>query len=170
MRANSADDVEDTSDSPSHPDRTVVILLVEDDPADVELVRQGLQDTTVAVDLNLVHDGIEALAYLRGEGEYSGALIPDLILLDLKMPKKGGLEVLAEVKADEHLRSVPVIVLTTSDAPDDILRAYRLQASCVVTKPSDLDEFHRTMNSIKDFCLTVVKLPPRVNELAASGQ
>jgi two-component system response regulator len=152
------------------PEKTVVILLVEDDPADVQLVQEGLSDTSVPVDLNVVNDGVEALAYLRGQGQYIGALIPDLILLDLKMPKKSGLEVLAELKSDDQLRQVPVIVLTTSDSPEDILKAYQLQASCVVTKPADLDDFHRTMNSIKDFCLTVVKLPPRLEEVARTDQ
>jgi CheY-like chemotaxis protein len=107
-----------------------------------------------------VTDGVEALAYLRGEGDYAGERRPDLILLDLKMPRKGGLEVLAEMKADPELRQIPVIVLTTSDAPEDILKAYDLQTSCYVTKPSDLAEFRRVMNSVKEFCLTVVRLPP----------
>jgi two-component system, chemotaxis family, response regulator Rcp1 len=141
--------------------RPVEILLVEDDPADVRLVREALEGRSVPGNLNVVPDGVEALAYLRGQGEYAGALLPDLILLDLKMPKKSGLEVLAEVKADEALRHIPVIVLTTSDAPDDILRAYDLHASCFITKPADLAEFERVMNSLQDFCLTVMKLPPR---------
>jgi chemotaxis family two-component system response regulator Rcp1 len=148
-------------------DSIVEILLVEDDCDDVELVREALQDGPVTCCLNVVSDGVEAMSYLRGEGPYIGSLLPDLILLDLKMPKKGGLEVLAEVKADPTLRPIPVILLTTSDAPQDILKAYDLQANCYVTKPSDLDEFHRVMNTIRDFCLTVVKLPPRDQELVA---
>jgi chemotaxis family two-component system response regulator Rcp1 len=148
-------------------DSIVEVLLVEDDCDDVELVREALQDGPVTCCLNVVSDGVEATSYLRGEGPHVGSLLPDLILLDLKMPKKGGLEVLAEVKADPTLRSIPVILLTTSDAPQDILRAYDLQANCYVTKPSDLDEFHRVMNTIRDFCLTVVKLPPRDQELVA---
>jgi CheY-like chemotaxis protein len=139
----------------------VQILLVEDDPADVRLVQEALKEGRVASQLTVVKDGVEALAYLRGEGEYAQALLPDLILLDLKMPKKSGLEVLAEIKADETLRRIPVIVLTTSDAPEDIFKAYDLQASLYITKPADLGEFDRLMNSIRDFCLTVVKLPPR---------
>jgi CheY-like chemotaxis protein len=141
--------------------KPVEILLVEDDPADIHMVEEGLREAAVPNNLNVVRDGVEALAYLRGEGPYGSALVPDLILLDLKMPKKGGLEVLAEVKADSILRRIPVIVLTTSDAPDDILRAYDLQASLYVTKPENLDEFDRVMGLVRDFCLTVVKLPPR---------
>jgi chemotaxis family two-component system response regulator Rcp1 len=141
--------------------RPVEILLVEDNPADVELAEEGLRGSAVPASLNVVADGEEALRYLRGEGEHAGALLPDLLILDLKMPRKGGLEVLAEMKADESLRRIPVVVLTSSDAPGDILKAYDLQASCYVTKPSDLAEFRRVMRSIRDFCLTVVKLPPR---------
>ncbi len=139
----------------------VEILMVEDDPADVSLVEEAIREGQVPVHLNVVSDGEKALAYLRGEGAYADVVLPDLILLDLKMPKKSGLEVLAEIKADEALRTIPVIVLTTSDAPEDIFRAYDLQASCYITKPADLAEFDRVMNSIKDFCLTIVKLPPR---------
>jgi len=147
--------------SPHPAERSVEILLVEDDPADVQLVREALQENRVPVCLNVVEDGVEALSYLRGQGKYATALLPDLILLDLKMPKKSGLEVLAEVKATDTLRRIPVIVLTTSDNPEDILKAYDLQASAYVSKPSDLEEFDRVMKTIKDFCLTVVKLPPR---------
>jgi two-component system, chemotaxis family, response regulator Rcp1 len=145
----------------------VDILLVEDDPDDVELVREALEQGPVGCWLSVVQDGVEAMSYLRGEGQYVGSLLPDLILLDLKMPKKGGLEVLREVKTDPTLRCIPIIMLTTSDAPQDILRAYDLQANCYVTKPSDLEEFHRVMNTIRDFCLTVVKLPPRDEEAIA---
>src|SRR5262249_5356837 len=141
--------------------KSVQILLIEDDPADVLLVKEGLQEGSVPSELNVVKDGVEALAYLRGEGPYTGALLPDLVLLDLKMPKKGGLEVLAEMKADDVWRRIPVIVLTTSDAPEDILRAYDLQASLYITKPVNVQELDRVMGMLRDFCLTVVKLPPR---------
>jgi chemotaxis family two-component system response regulator Rcp1 len=142
--------------------RSVEILLVEDDPADEQLVQEALKESRVPVSLNVVEDGVEALAYVRGEGRFDGVILPDLILLDLKMPRKSGLEFLAEIKsAGPELRRIPVIVLTTSDAPADILQAYDLQASAYITKPSDIDEFDRVMDSIKDFCLTVVKLPPR---------
>ena len=138
----------------------VEILLVEDDPADIRLVQEGLKEGKVPSHLNVVRDGVEALAYLRRQNGYSSAARPDLILLDLKMPKKGGLEVLAEIKGDTTLRRIPVIVLTTSDAPDDVFRSYDLQASLFITKPEDLDEFDRVMKMVRDFCLTVVKLPP----------
>jgi CheY-like chemotaxis protein len=141
--------------------QVVDVLLIEDDPADVCLVEEGLKDAPTPTNLHVVPDGVEALEYLRGEGRYGAALLPDLILLDLKMPKKSGLEVLAEIKADDLLRRIPVIVLTTSDAPDDILKAYDLQASLYITKPENLDAFDRTMTTVRDFFLTVVKLPPR---------
>jgi CheY-like chemotaxis protein len=141
--------------------RLVEILLVEDNPGDVELVQEALAEGDIPHSLSVVGDGTEAFAYLRGEGEYAGAILPDFVLLDLKLPKKGGLEVLAEMKADPVLRRIPVIVLSSSDAPDDLLRAYDLQVSCYITKPADLDEFERVMQTIRDFTLTVVKLPPR---------
>jgi CheY-like chemotaxis protein len=144
-------------------DRIVEILLIDDDPDDVELAREALDDLAVGNHLTVVEDGAKALAYLRAEGDFEYAILPDLILLDLKMPKKSGLEVLAEIKDDENLRRIPVIVLTTSDAPDDILEAYELQASCYITKPADLEEFEHVMGLIKDFCLTVVRLPPRTS-------
>jgi CheY-like chemotaxis protein len=142
-------------------DRAVEILLVEDNPGDVELVQEALAEGAIAHSLSVARDGVEALAYLRGEGKYADALLPDFVLLDLKLPKKGGLEVLEEMKADEVLRRIPVIVLSSSDAPDDVLSAYDLQVSCYVTKPADLEEFERVMRTIRDFTLTVVKLPPR---------
>src|SRR5205823_466095 len=124
-------------------------------------VQEALGEGDVAHQLNVVPDGEEALAYLHGQREYAQAILPDLILLDLRLPKKGGLEVLAEIKADEYLRCIPVIVLSSSDSPDDILGAYDLQASCYITKPADLEEFDRVMATLRDFTLTVVKLPPR---------
>jgi len=145
--------------------RLVEILLVEDNAGDVELVQEALAEGDVPHSLNVVGDGTEAIAYLRGEGEYAGAILPDFVLLDLKLPKKGGLEVLAEIKADPVLRRIPVIILSSSDAPDDLLRAYDLQVSCYITKPADLDEFERVMHTICDFTLTVVKLPPRDRKL-----
>jgi chemotaxis family two-component system response regulator Rcp1 len=141
--------------------RLVEILLVEDNLGDVELVQESLKDGGTPHHLYVVGDGEEALSYLRGEGQYASALLPDLILLDLKLPKKGGLGVLAEVTADEVLRRIPVIILSSSDAPDDVSKAYDVQVSCYVTKPADLDEFDRVMHAIRDFTLTVVKLPPR---------
>jgi two-component system, chemotaxis family, response regulator Rcp1 len=139
----------------------VEILLVEDNPNDVELVQEALREGGIPHNVSVVGDGVEALSFLRGEGAYASALLPDFILLDLKLPKKGGLEVLAEVKADEVLRRIPVIVLSSSDEPDDIFKAYDLQVSCYVTKPADLDEFERVMNTLREFTLTIVKLPTR---------
>jgi len=139
----------------------VEILLVEDNPADVRLAREALREGAVATHLNAVEDGVEALAFLRREGKYADAPRPDIILLDLNMPRKGGLEVLSEVKSDPALRPIPVVVLTTSSDPDDIFQAYDLQASAFITKPADLDEFVNTMQCFDEFCLTVVKLPPR---------
>jgi CheY-like chemotaxis protein len=144
----------------------VEILMVDDDAADIRLAEEALRDSGRNAHINAVHDGVEALNYLRGKGEYAEAVLPDLILLDLKMPKKGGLEVLTEIKQHEMLHRIPVIILTTSDAPEDILRAYDLQASCYVTKPADLAEFDRAMTNVKDFCLTVVKLPPPTSKSA----
>jgi chemotaxis family two-component system response regulator Rcp1 len=149
--------------------RPVEILLVEDNAGDAELVREALAEGGIPSSINVIWDGAEALAYLRGEGPHAGAVKPDFMLLDLKLPKKGGLEVLADVKADEVLRHIPVIVLSSSDAPEDVRRAYDLQASCYVTKPTDLVEFERVMGMIRDFTLTVVKLPPGGSELGAGG-
>jgi CheY-like chemotaxis protein len=144
----------------THPcGRPVEILLVEDNPGDVELVREALAEGGIPSSVNVVGDGEEALTYLRGQGPHARAVLPDFMLLDLKLPKKGGLEVLAEMKGDAALRRIPVIVLSSSDAPQDVLRAYDLQASCYVTKPADLDEFERIMQTIRDFTLTVVQLP-----------
>jgi CheY-like chemotaxis protein len=138
----------------------IEILLVEDNPADVALAEEALREGRVASRLSAVGDVDEALAFLRRQGNHSPSPHPNLILLDLKLPGRDGLEFLAEIKADKSLRKIPVIVLTTSDAAEDILGAYDLQASCYITKPADLSDFERVMNSIQDFCLTVVKLPP----------
>jgi len=146
-------------------DEPVEILLVDDDPADVELAREGLREGRSSAHLSSVEDGVEALAFLRRQGKYADARRPNLVILDLKMPRKSGLEVLAEMKADRKLRRIPVIVLTTSESPDDIFQAYDLNASCYITKPSDLEEFHRVMKTIRGFSLTVVKLPPHETPL-----
>jgi two-component system response regulator len=135
------------------------VLLVEDDPGDVLLVQEAVQDSDAPIQLSTVGDGVEAMAYLRREGHYSQAVRPDLVLLDLKMPKKGGLEVLAEIKQDQDLKRIPVFILTTSDAPGDIHLAYNLQASCYITKPEDLDEYRGVIDSIMEFCLKLMRLP-----------
>jgi len=134
-------------------------MLVEDNPGDVRLIVEAMKDKKMRNNLHVVEDGIEALAFLRQEGKYADAPRPDLILLDLSLPKKDGREVLAEIKADENLRRIPVVILTTSRAEEDILKAYDLNANCYVTKPVDLDQFIKVVKSVKDFWLTIVKLP-----------
>jgi CheY-like chemotaxis protein len=137
----------------------IEILLVEDSPADVDLTREALEDAKVRNNLHVASDGVEALAFLRREGRYADAPHPDLILLDLNLPKKDGREVLAEIKADPLLRRIPVVVLTTSEAEQDIIQSYDLHANCYVTKPVDLDAFMHVVRSIEDFWLAIVRLP-----------
>jgi CheY-like chemotaxis protein len=139
----------------------IQILLVEDSPADVRLTREALADGKVANDLHVVTDGEAALAYLRREKGYADVVMPDLIILDLNLPRKPGHEVLAELKADAHLRAIPVAVLTTSEAEADVVRSYDLGASCYLTKPIDFNEFVKVVAAIEDFWLTVVRLPGR---------
>jgi two-component system, chemotaxis family, response regulator Rcp1 len=136
------------------------ILLVEDNPGDVRLMVEALKEGTVFNHLNVACDGSEAVAFLRQEGQYVKAPRPDLILLDLNLPKKDGREVLAEIKADEDLRLIPVVVLTTSQAEQDILKSYHLYANCYINKPVDLDQFIDVLKFVEDFWLTIVKLPP----------
>ena len=146
--------------SPQRISRPVEILLVEDNPGDVRLTREALREGKVRNNLHVAPDGVEAIAFLRREGEYAGAVRPDLILLDLNLPRKDGREVLEEIKADRSLRNIPVVVLTSSQAEQDIVRAYDLHANCYVTKPVDLDQFINVVKSIEDFWFTIVKLPP----------
>jgi CheY-like chemotaxis protein len=140
----------------------IEILLVEDNPGDVRLTREALRDGKVRNNLSVVDDGVKALSFLRREGEYATAPRPDLILLDLNLPRKSGREVLTEIKGDPELKSIPVVILTTSGAEQDIVRAYELNANCYVTKPVDLDQFITVVKSIEDFWLTIVRLPPSV--------
>ena len=140
--------------------RTIEILLVEDNPGDVRLTMEGLKGATASHNLSVVEDGVEAMALLRREGKYADAHRPDLILLDLNLPRMDGREVLAEIKTDEELRRIPVVILTTSDAEDDILKMYDLQANCYLTKPLDLERFLSVVRAIEHFWLNVVKLPP----------
>ena len=135
------------------------VLLVEDSPGDVRLTREALKEGKVRNNLNVVSDGVEAMEYLRREGPYAGAVRPDIVLLDLNMPRKDGREVLAEMKADTGLKRIPVVILTTSEAEQDILRTYDLHANCYLTKPVDLDQFISIVKSVEDFWLTIVKLP-----------
>jgi CheY-like chemotaxis protein len=129
--------------------RPVEILLVEDNPGDVDLTRETLQDSKLLNHMNVVGNGVEAMAYLRRQGKYAEATRPDLVLLDLNLPKKNGREVLAEVKADDQLRRIPVVVLTTSCAEQDILQTYDLHANCYITKPVNLDQFSAVVRAIE---------------------
>ena len=137
----------------------VEILLVEDNAADVRLTKEALAEGKVFNNLHWAKDGIEALEFLHKKGKHKGAPKPDIILLDLNLPKKDGREVLQEIKADDKLKRIPVVVLTTSQAEEDILRSYNLHANCYVTKPVDLDQFIKVVKSIDTFWLTVVTLP-----------
>jgi two-component system, chemotaxis family, response regulator Rcp1 len=139
--------------------RPVEILLVEDNPGDVRLTREALKEAKVRNSLSVVGDGVEAMAFLHREGGYATAPRPDIVLLDLNLPRKDGREVLAEVKADPDLRRVPIVILTTSKAEEDILKTYDLHANCFVTKPVDFDQFIRVIQSIEGFWLTIVQLP-----------
>ncbi|MFZ5433293.1 MAG: response regulator [Calditrichota bacterium] len=141
--------------------RPIEILLVEDSPADVRLTIETLKDGKIANHLNVAWDGVEALAYLRREGYFSKAVRPDLILLDLNLPKLDGRDVLQEIKADEQLKKIPVIILTTSDAEQDVLASYELHANCYIVKPVKLDKFVNVVKSIEDFWLSIVALPPQ---------
>lgn len=139
--------------------RPIEILIVEDSATDVMLAKDALEFAKVRNNLHVVKDGVEAMAYLRKQGEYSAETRPDLILLDLNMPRKNGREVLAEVKADDELRSIPVVVLTTSEAQEDVLNAYGLHANCYISKPVDFEQFANVVRAIDQFWFTVVTLP-----------
>ena len=137
------------------------ILLVEDNPGDARLAQEALKESKIRNVLHIVRDGVEAMSFLRREGEYADAARPDLILLDLNLPRMDGREVLAEVKNDPRLKRIPVVILTTSRDEEDVLRTYNLHANCYVTKPLDLQQFMTVIRSIEDFWLTIVKLPSR---------
>lgn len=139
----------------------VDILLVEDNPGDARLAVEALKEGNISNRLHVVPDGVEAMAFLRREGKYADAPRPHVVLLDLNLPRKDGRQVLAEVKSDEALKRIPVVVLTTSQAEQDINKSYELHANCYITKPVDLDRFITVIRSIEDFWCTVVKLPPR---------
>jgi two-component system, chemotaxis family, response regulator Rcp1 len=140
--------------------RPIEILLVEDNPGDERLTREALKEGKVYSNLHWVKDGVEAMAFLRREGKHADAPRPDIVLLDLNLPRKDGREVLQDIKSDESLRRIPVVVLTTSKAEADVLRTYDLHANCYVTKPVDLEKFIVVVRSIDRFWLTVVTLPP----------
>lgn len=140
--------------------KPIEILLVEDNPGEIRLTREVMKEGKVLNQLNVVMDGVEAMAYLRNEGEYKDATRPDLLLLDLNLPKKNGREVLKEIKEDPDLKRIPVVVLTISRDERDILKSYDLHANCYITKPVDLQQFISVVKAVEDFWLTVVKLPP----------
>ncbi|MDA8082167.1 MAG: response regulator [Nitrospiraceae bacterium] len=139
--------------------RPIDILLVEDNPGDVRLTQEALKEARVRNDLHVVGDGVEALAFLRRQGLYKDAPRPDLVLLDLNLPKKSGHEVLTEIKSDDTLKRIPVVILTVSKDEEDIVKSYNLYANCFITKPVDLEQFLSIVKSIQDFWLTIVKLP-----------
>jgi len=139
--------------------KPVEILLVEDNPGDVRLTKEALNEGKVLNKLHVVEDGVEAVEFLNREGSYADMPRPDLILLDLNLPKKDGREVLTEIKTNENLKRIPVVVLTTSRSEEDVLKSYDLNANCYITKPVDLDQFISVVKSINDFWLTIVKLP-----------
>jgi CheY-like chemotaxis protein len=138
----------------------IEILLVEDNPGDVRLTKEALKEGKVYSNLHTVKDGVEAMEFLRKQGKYKDVPRPDIILLDLNLPRKDGREVLEEIKSDDNLKRIPVVVLTTSKAEEDVLRTYNLHANCYVTKPVDLEKFMVVVKSIDVFWLTVVTLPP----------
>jgi CheY-like chemotaxis protein len=145
--------------TPKPAGQPIEVLLVEDDPGDVLLIREAFEFNKVHNNLHVVSDGEQALAYLRREGEHAGANRPDLVLLDLNLPRKDGREVLAEVKQDDDLRTIPIVVLTTSEAEEDVLKSYQLHANAYVTKPVDFERFVSIVRQIDDFFVSVVRLP-----------
>ncbi len=140
--------------------KPIEILLVEDNSGDIRLTKEALYESKLKNNLYIVRDGEEAMEFIRKEGKYEAMPRPDLILLDLNLPKKDGRQVLAEIKKDDYLKRIPVVVLTTSSADEDIMRSYNLHANCFITKPVDLDQFMDVVKSIEGFWFTIVKLPP----------
>ena len=139
----------------------IEILLVEDNPGDVRLIKEVFKDAKIFNSMHVAYDGEAAMDILRKEGQYSDAANPDLILLDLNLPKKDGREVLKEIKNDENLKCIPVVILTTSNAEEDLIETYKMNANCYITKPVDLDQFINVVKSIENFWLSIVKLPTR---------
>lgn len=144
----------------------ISVLLVDDDPGDALLVREAFEDHKIGNMLSVVSDGVEALEYVRREGSYASATRPDLILLDLNLPRKSGIEVLEEIKGDPALATIVVVVLTTSEAEEDIVRAYKLHANAYITKPVDFEQFTKIVHQIDDFFIGVVKLPSSAGRTA----
>ena len=141
--------------------KAIDILLVEDDPGDVDLTKEGLKSAKMITDLHVVDDGIKALQYLKKEGPYADAVRPDIILLDLNLPRKSGLDVLREIKGNNDLKIIPVAVISTSDTDMDIEKSYALGANCYITKPVGFDAFVNMVHSLEDFWFAVVKMPPK---------
>lgn len=140
---------------------SIDILVVEDNPGDARLITEVLNDNKVYSSLYIVNDGVEAMLFLKNEGKYKTVPKPDLIILDLNLPKKDGREVLAEIKSDEGLKHIPIVIMTISQAEEDILKSYNLHANCYITKPIDLNQFIKVVKSIEDFWFSIVKLPPK---------
>ncbi len=140
--------------------RAVEVLLVEDNPGDVRLTREAFREGKIRNNLYVATDGVEGMAFLRREGKFADSPRPDIILLDLNLPKKNGIDVLSEIKSDEELKRIPVVILTTSVAEQDILRSYDHHANCYIVKPVDLEQFLKVIQTIEDFWVTIVKLPP----------
>jgi chemotaxis family two-component system response regulator Rcp1 len=141
--------------------RMIRVLLVEDNRADARLIMEVFKDEKIMVDVEIVRDGEAAMSFLHHEGEYENATCPDLIILDLNLPRKDGREVLSELKEDPLLKSIPVVILTTSQSEEDILKSYNLQASCYVTKPIDLEQFTKIIKSLDEFWFSAVRFPPK---------
>lgn len=141
--------------------KPIDILLVEDNPGDVRLTKEALRDAKVLNEIYVARDGVEAMQFVHKEGSYTNAPMPDLILLDLNLPRKDGREVLAEIKKDPKLKHIPIVVLTTSKADEDIIRTYNLHANAYITKPVDLNRFVEIMHALEEFWFTIVKLPPK---------
>lgn len=138
------------------------LLLVEDNPADVDLAKEALDQSRIKLDISVANDGLDAMDYLRGRGRHVGACRPDLILLDLNLPRRNGRELLADIKQDPDLKRIPVVVLSSSEAEKDILQSYDLGANCYISKSVDLRVFQKIVHSIEGFWFTIVKLPPRI--------
>jgi len=144
--------------------KAITILLVEDNPGDADLAREALEGSKISNNLFVAEDGEKAMAFLRREGPYAGMPRPDLVLLDLNLPRKDGREVLSEIKSDPELRAIPVVILTTSQAEEDVCRSYNLHANCYITKPIDLNQFLHVVRTIENFWLSIVVLPTRPGE------
>jgi two-component system, chemotaxis family, response regulator Rcp1 len=141
--------------------KPIDILVVEDNSGDARLIKEALNDDKIFSSLYIVNDGVEAMDFLRRKGKYKTAPEPDLIILDLNLPKKDGREVLAELKADDELKHIPIVIMTISQAEEDIIKSYNLHANCFITKPIDLNQFIKVVKSIEDFWFSIVKLPPK---------